>query len=335
MSELTYKRELKDVTRDIQIKTGQFLMDAIEIGRLLFEAKAMVEPGGWGKYVEEELPFSHSWANNYMRLYKELGGEQLSLFGNSQAIMNLTPTKALELLVLPEQEREEFMETHDVEAMSSRELKQAIKDLEEEKKAREDAEEIRRQLEKALDAAKEDIREAEDAEKAAAADAREMEAKLRQAEAARHDLEQELDGLKGKLQEARAKAQNAVDDLKKAQDNPQIPDAVMEQLRKEAEVAAAVKAGQEIQQKVEQTEEKLKAAQAAAAEAEAKLAAAQKEVKLSNPNVVIFKTIMGQIQDDFNRMNGVLLKAQQEDPAVAENLKKAFLGLLDKLREVI
>lgn len=335
MSELTYKRGIEDVTRDIRIKTGQFLMDAIEIGRLLFEAKSMVEPGSWGKYVEEELPFSHSWANNYMRLYKELGGEQLSLFGNSQSLMNLSPTKALDLLVLPEQEREEFMEAHDVEAMSSRELHQAIKDLEEEKKARQQAEEIQRQLEKALDVAKEDVREAENAGKAAAADAREMAAKLRQAEASKAEIKKELEGLKGKLQEARAKAQNAVDDLKKAQDNPQIPDAVMEQMRKEAEVAAAVKAGQEIQQKVEQTEEKLKAAQAAAMEAEAKLAAAQKEVKLSNPSVVIFKTIMGQIQDDFNRMNGVLIKAQQDDPTVAENLKKAFLGLLDKLREAI
>lgn len=335
MSELTYKRGIEDVTRDIRIKTGQFLMDAIEIGRLLFEAKSMVEPGSWGKYVEEELPFSHSWANNYMRLYKELGGEQLSLFGNSQALMNLSPTKALELLVLPAQEREEFVETHDVEAMSSRELHQAIKDLEEEKKARQQAEEIQRQLEKALDVAKEDIREAEDAEKAAAADAREKEAKARQENAARAELEKELDGLKRKLQEARGKEQEALDQLKQARENPEIPEAMMEELRRSAEADAAKQAREEVQKQLQATEEKLKAAQSAAMEAEAKLAAAQKEVKLSNPNVVIFKTIMGQIQDDFNRMNGVLIKAQQDDPAVAENLKKAFLGLLDKLREAI
>ncbi len=66
---LETRRQIADVTRDIRIKTGQFLLDAIEIGRLLFEAKSMVAPGGWTKYVEEELPFSHSWANNYMRLY--------------------------------------------------------------------------------------------------------------------------------------------------------------------------------------------------------------------------------------------------------------------------
>ena len=101
MSEMivpNYQRGIAEVTRDIRIKTGQFLMDAIEIGRLLFEAKSMVEPGGWMQYVAEELPFSHSWANNYMRLYKELGGEQISLFGNSQALANLSPTQALELL---------------------------------------------------------------------------------------------------------------------------------------------------------------------------------------------------------------------------------------------
>ena len=98
MSELTITRTVADVTRDIRIKTGQFLMDAIDIGRLLFEAKAMVPAGQWSKYVAEELPFSHSWANNYMRLYKELGKDQLSLFADSQALGNLRPTQALELL---------------------------------------------------------------------------------------------------------------------------------------------------------------------------------------------------------------------------------------------
>ena len=49
MNELSYQRRIEDVTRDIRVKTGQFLMDAIEIGRLLMEAKAMVEPGKWGE----------------------------------------------------------------------------------------------------------------------------------------------------------------------------------------------------------------------------------------------------------------------------------------------
>lgn len=328
MSELTYKRGIADVTRDIRIKTGQFLMDAIEIGRLLFEAKSMVEPGGWGRYVEEELPFSHSWANNYMRLYKELGGEQLSLFGNSQALMNLSPTKALELLVLPEEQREEFLESHDVESMSSRELHQAIKDLEAEKEARQAAE----------DSVKKLLAELEDARVDAEGEAdktRTAEDKLQELEEAVQKRTDEMEGLRKKLQEASRKEQDALEKLKQLRENPEIPDAVMEQLRQEAELKAAETARKEAEQKVASVEEKLRSAEAAAREAEAKLQAAQKEAKLSNPNVVIFKTIMGQIQDDFNRMNGVLLKAQQEDPAVADNLKNAFLGLLDKLREAI
>lgn len=284
----------------------------------------MVEPGSWGKYVEEELPFSHSWANNYMRLYKELGGEQLSLFGNSQAIMNLQPTKAMELLVLPEQEREEFLENHDVEAMSSRELHQAIKDLADEKKARQAAEDQAAQLKEELDAVQ------KKQEAAVALEEQVKAAQRKEAEAAA-----ELMKLKDQLRRAEAGEKNALEQLKQAKENPEIPDSVMEQMRKEAEAVAAGQAREEVQKQLAETEEKLKAARAAALEAEAKLEAAQKEVKLSNPNVVIFKTVMAQIQDNFNRMNGVLMKAQQEDPAVAENLKKAFLGMLDKLREAI
>lgn len=140
MSELQTVRKIADVTRDIRIKTGQFLMDAIDIGRLLYEAKAMVEPGKWSQYIAEELPFSHSWANNYMRLYKELGDNQVSLFGDSQALGNLRPTQALELLALPAEERQEFVETHDVEHMSTRDLHQAIRERDEARKAKEEAE---------------------------------------------------------------------------------------------------------------------------------------------------------------------------------------------------
>ena len=39
MSEaLVYQRQIADVTLDIRRKTGEFLLTAIEIGRLLFEA---------------------------------------------------------------------------------------------------------------------------------------------------------------------------------------------------------------------------------------------------------------------------------------------------------
>ena len=69
-----------------------------------------------------------------MRIFREYGADQQSLFGGeakSQALGALTYTKALRLLALPDaEEREKFLAEHDVSAMSTRELEQALKDRE-------------------------------------------------------------------------------------------------------------------------------------------------------------------------------------------------------------
>lgn len=89
MSELTITRTVADVTRDIRIKTGQFLMDAIDIGRLLFEAKAMVPAGQWSKYIEEELPFSHVRMVACMNALEQL----IQDAANPMPEQPITPTK--------------------------------------------------------------------------------------------------------------------------------------------------------------------------------------------------------------------------------------------------
>ena len=104
---------------------------AIEIGERLLEAKDLVPHGEWGKWLKENVNYSQSTANNLMRLYKEYGNNQGSLFTtvtNSQAIMNLDVSKALALTVLPPEEREEFVAEHDVEQMSTRDLKEALQE---------------------------------------------------------------------------------------------------------------------------------------------------------------------------------------------------------------
>ena len=65
---------------------------AIEIGERLLEAKELVPHGEWGNWLKKNVNYSQSTANNFMRLYKEYGNNQGSLFTtvtNSQAIMNL------------------------------------------------------------------------------------------------------------------------------------------------------------------------------------------------------------------------------------------------------
>ncbi len=116
----------------------------IEVGRRLVEAKAMVKHGEWGEYIEKNLPFSQTWATRYMRLYNAYGSKQVSLFDddltvNFAALQNMSVTNALALLALPEGEREEFIEAHDVTEMSTRELEKAIRERDEARKAAEEA----------------------------------------------------------------------------------------------------------------------------------------------------------------------------------------------------
>lgn len=339
MNELTntnHHRGIADVTRDIRIKTGQFLLDAIEIGRLLFEAKAMVEPGGWSRYIEEELPFSHSWANNYMRLYKELGGEQISLFDDSQAFANLRPTQALELLALPAGERQEFVETHDVENMSTRELRQAIKDLEEAKADLQETEadldaEVKRRVAKENDLADaerkiEDLQARVEAAERASKAAEESKRKIVK------QMEENLDKLE-LAQAAEAKAKAA---LKKAQENPDIPESVMEQLRREAEASAAEAAAEEIRKKLATAEAALQEANRAKMDAEArekdakdKLSAAQTSAKIQNPNLMAINVLGKQtILTAWNTVQGHRLKAIEADPANAEPIDSFLVKVL-------
>lgn len=119
--------------RTLQRQAQQVVLGyAIEIGRRLEEVKAMLPHGRWGDYLKQEVNYSQSTAQNFMRIFREYGASQQSLFGgvaNSQALGNLTYTKALQLLALPDaEERERFVAEHDVEAMSTRELDKALKE---------------------------------------------------------------------------------------------------------------------------------------------------------------------------------------------------------------
>ena len=166
--------------RTIKNQTGRMVLNAsIEVGRRLTEAKAKLPHGSWGEYLKNEVDYSPSKAQNLMRVFREYGSDQQSLFGGeakSQTFGRLTFSQALSLLVIPdEDEREKFVLENDVEHMSVRELNEALK-------ARDEAE-----------------------EKAAAAE-----------ETAR-GLQQEAERLRDALSEANTSAQAAEESLEAAQ----------------------------------------------------------------------------------------------------------------------
>ena len=300
------QRDIKTVTTEIRTLHRQaqclVLGYAIEIGRRLKEAKAMLDHGQWGPWLREEVDFSQSSANNFMRIFEEYGAQQVSLFGDadSQALGNLPYTHALRLLALPAEERESFAEEHHAEELSTRELEKLIRERDEARRAEQDAQE------KAA-AAEELAKGAEDARRDALAAAE----RLKNAQAAEKD--------------AKAAAKQAKAELKALRENPVIPAEVLEKLRAEEAERAAETAQKETARRVAEAE---KAAQESARRAEQ----AERQLAAADPEVATFKAWFRAVQDDFARMQET--HAQVTDQAKADKLRAAVRALLEQERTV-
>ena len=103
----------------------------LTIGRCLIEAKEMLPHGEWLPWLNERVEFSERTARNFMRLARE--------WTNRQTLDSRALRKALTLLALPAEEREQFVEDHNVIDMSARQLKEAIRERDEARKAAEAA----------------------------------------------------------------------------------------------------------------------------------------------------------------------------------------------------
>lgn len=122
-------RKPEVIANEIVRLSNRMLEDAIEVGRRFVELKASVPHGEWGKWLEY-TGYRRSSADNMIRLFRAYGAEELSLFGNvkSQTFGNLGYSKALALLAVPEEEREQFAEEVHAKELSVRELKAKIKE---------------------------------------------------------------------------------------------------------------------------------------------------------------------------------------------------------------
>ena len=297
--------EIRGLTQQAKTMTLWF---GIEIGRRLTEAKEMLEHGQWLAYLKEQTEFSQPSASRLMRLYDEYGAKQTSLFGaelNYSTLNNLSISNALRLLAVPEDEREEFAEKHDVEHMSARELDELIKQ-------RDEAE-----------------------QRAAKADEQYQKAK------------QELHLLREKLGNAEAQKAAAEKELSELRERPvEVAVEVDEKAVEEAVTAARAKNDAEWAEKMakvknelseaglkaEKLKAKIKKAEERAEEKAAELERLKKSQTLNDPNTAVFKQIFEQVQEDFNKLHGSLLKVRASDPDTAEKLTAAVRALVDKMQ---
>lgn len=116
----------------IKTQTEQLvLMNSIEIGRRLVEAKKLIKHGEWANWLKERVSFSQRTATNLMKIYEEYGKNGLAT--NSETIAQLNYTQALALLAVPADSREDFAKENDVAKKTIKELKETIEKVQADK----------------------------------------------------------------------------------------------------------------------------------------------------------------------------------------------------------
>lgn len=319
----TSGRNINTVTAEIVALSNQAAQNAwysmVEIGRRLVEAKSMVDHGEWGAYLKNEVNFSQRSANNFMKIYQEYSKNP-----NSQTFVNLDYSKVVRLLAISEDDREKFMQEHDVASLSSRQLDLAIKERDAARKAQADAE-------AAAETARAEARTAE----RALLDAQQKAACAKNNESA---WQTEIDKLNAALNKATAAEQKAKQQLNDLKANPKIPADIKAKIVAEAKAQSAAEVSAELETAQKQTQEAIQqkeSAEKSARDAEQKLAEFQKSAMLGDPNIAALNLLFDQLQSTFNKANGYLMKISNADPARGAKFKDAFGKLLAEMKKKV
>ena len=268
----------------------------------------MLDHGEWLPWLTERVEFSERSAQNFMRLARE--------WSNPQTLADLGASKALTLLALPEEERDEFISSvHVVDGeektaaeMSARELAQAIRDRD---AARLDAEKAAAE-QRAAELARDEI-------------ARQMQVVNESLAGSSRQLEQtrkELEELRARPVEVAVEQVADPETVKKAQDEAR------------AEMQAKLDKAKAAKEEAEKQKKELADELAAANARLDALAKVEKKAAISSDkDLAAFEILFGQAQDVINKLHGLMLKLRsREDPSSAEGVRRALLALADKVK---
>ena len=349
MNEMT--RPIEVITQEIQFYKGQACMSMVEIGKRLLEAKQCLPHGAWGEWLKNEVDFSERTAQNFMRIAKEYTNPQLIAdIGNSAS-------KAIMLLSMPEEEREEFVgEAHEINGeektvaeMTNKELQEVLKELEAERKEKE-------QLKKQLDLFEDEAqRKQDEAVDAAYSHGEEQIKRLselkEQAEAAAREAEKKVAELQGEVSE-----------LQMQKEQTTLLDATeLEKIRMEAEAEAKKKAEAALQKKLDKAKKEAEKAKKEAKEAQAAIEAheeaqkeaeetalvlkerlklvqeeADKKVRLAgNQEMAVFKVHFENVQMEFNEMMTCIDNLQEKEPEEAGKMRTAMKSLCQNIMQIL
>jgi len=267
------------------------LQGIIRIGECLEEAKQQVGHGGWYDWCKDNLGYTQKQAQRFMQIARTYGNEN-SPYSNVTNLADLSISKALALLQVPEEQVENFVETHDVDGMKFRELEEEIKALKEEKAEAEAMREEAAKLKIELDELK---ASGADPEKIA-----ELEAKLEKQKEKNKKLTEDLKAEKDSKEKAIAEAldEKAVELQRQAR----------QQQIKELEAAKHEK--EELQEKIEVLTRKLE--------------------NSSNENTLAFKLRVDQLQEVFSECMECI--KVESDPDTEQRMRTALGTVMDSLK---
>lgn len=269
-----------------------FMDSVVQIGRRLEEAKQLVPQGEWLNYLDTKLGYKPSTAQNYMRIAREFGDGQVGLSGKtaSDFFGNLGYSQLLPLLGLPEEEREQLAEEHDLAGMSSREIQALVK-------------------------------ERDEAKAAAVAAQEQADKQGQEARSARDALANAKDKLKAEKQKAQEQAEAAKASAETAAELQRQLNELAAQANQPRELTEEERAALRAEVAAEQGKA-LKAAEDRAAEALAKLE------KVKNPAAHKVNFLFGELCEYWRRLQTALKELEQSDEEAAEKMKAAIKQVL-------
>lgn len=285
------------------------LEGSIRIGQELRAAKSVVPYGEWGTWLETNVDYSVRTAQNLMRIADEYGQRR------TEAMEGLSITQAVALLGLPADVRAEYVETHDMESMTT-------------------------------DALKEEIAELRDK---LAGSQQTIDSLMAQAHAPAQD-DTELEDLRRKLREAEARAEAAQETAQAAKAGEAAAEAAKAEARKASQeaaelrtkLAAAQQSEKALKLQKERTEEELlrerqkpaKVEYQTPPEVEAELAKLREAAGRSEDEVVL-RTMYKGVTDAFTRLEEQLKLVRGKDAQLGQKMGAAFAAALRKMAEVI
>lgn len=148
------------LAQEARVYSESFVLNTLNLGRVLTEAKKQVKHGEWADWVRENTGgMSVRNAQQFMQAYAR--------FGNKEAFAGIDKSKMYKMLSLPAGTEDAFIEQHDVASMTSREVEEAVRQvraemnaqLAQERKARKEAEERADELEREKDSVPEEVKD--------------------------------------------------------------------------------------------------------------------------------------------------------------------------------